>query len=357
MRKKRIIKAAYLPHQPEVFDCPAPNVVYVKGRRAGGTLGAVTRLIELAHEEPGSRHLWVDATQRNILRYWQRYIAPRLKGTRYRWSEKTGVLRFASGSVCDFGSAEQRERLEGFGYDYIWINEAGSVLRDESLYQNTLLPMVAESPRARFFFIGAPKGPGLFERMFQWGQASGRKGWRSFRHPSQVNPLLNADYLEGLKSTMTERAYRQEILAEFVSGEDAVFRDLSELFTALPESAPHPGAPYVIGVDLARRTDYTVAWVGRVDQQRAVACERWRGIPWQQQSGRLAALCRVYGQAPLYVDATGVGDPVCEALSALGLPVHPVVFTAQKKRQLVEHLALWIEGRRLTMIPHDPTLR
>ena len=351
------LELTYLKHQPQVFDCPARNVVYAKGRRAGGTRGAATRLIELAHEKRGSRHLWVDTVWRNIERYVARYFLPILRGAGARWNAGNQVLSFANGSYCDFASAERPESIEGFAYDYIWVNEAGLVLKNEDLYWHTLLPMVLESPAAQLFFVGAPKGPGLFQLMYQWGEDETQAEWRSFRHPSQVNTRLDARELERFREHMPEHVYRQEILAEFIADAGAVFRDVARIADAPAEASPLPGAAYVLGVDLARYGDYTAIWVGRMDARSAVYCERFTRIPWQEQVQRIAHLARRYGDAPLYVDATGVGDPICEDLARAGLAVQPVVLSALRKRMLIDHLAVGIEQQRLHIAPHAQTLR
>ncbi|MDH5751341.1 MAG: hypothetical protein OEZ59_02850 [Deltaproteobacteria bacterium] len=345
-----------LPHQQEVFDSETRHVVYVKGRRAGGTLGAVLRLRQLAWEKAGSRHLWVDTALRNIEKYWRRYFLPHLKGFPYRLAVSSRVVTFANGSVLEFGSGQRPETLEGMGYDYIWVNEAGILLRNEKLYYETLLPMALDSPACQFFFIGAPKGRGLFQRMYERGQDDSQADWTSFRHPSSVNPAVNREELERQREHMPERVYRQEILAEFIDEEGCVFRRLDEIPRAGPEESGCPGAPYVIGVDLARHTDYTVAWVGRADRLACVACERFRQLPWKQQAERIAGLSRRFGGASVLADATGVGDPVCEDLMQMGVPVQPVVFTALRKRQLIDHLALLMEKGRLSMIPHEETM-
>ncbi|MCZ6843437.1 MAG: hypothetical protein O7G32_11480 [SAR324 cluster bacterium] len=341
----------------EVFDATARNVVYVKGRRAGGTVGAVMRLIEIAHEEEISRHLWVDTVHRNIERYVDRYFKPRLKGTKYKWSRQKKMLRFQSGSYCDFGSAQRPSSLEGFGYDYIWLNEAGIILRDQSIYYETLLPMLLESKNAQIFVIGSPKGPGLFKQMFDWGQDDQMEDWVSFRHPSSVNPLLSEKELEYQREHMPEREYRQEILAEFVEGGGAVFRGMEHIVRATAEEQARSGAVYVMGVDLARYRDYTVVWVGRADLCAGVYCDRFHKLPWPSQVERIAAISRRFGGAPIYVDATGVGDPIAEDLKLGGLPVVPVVFTAATKQRLIDSLALAIEHQRLTIFAHEPTLR
>ena len=226
----------FISNQVEVFDNPAPNVVYVKGRRAGGTHGAVNRLVEIAHKQPGSRHLWIDTIHRNIGRYLRQYFFPLLKGTRFSWNEQLKVLTFETGAYCDFGSAQKPEYLEGFAYDFIWVNEAGSVLRNESIYFNTLLPMALESPGAQIFLIGSPKGPGLFQRMFDWGQDEQRPEWASFRHSSYLNPFLPPRALKSMRENMPDRVFRQEVLAEFLESEGAVFRNV----TPLPSANPNP---------------------------------------------------------------------------------------------------------------------
>ena len=67
LKEVRTLPLGPFQHQEDVFMSNARNVVYVKGRRAGGTQGAAMRLIELAHHpHPPSRHLWIDTAQRNI---------------------------------------------------------------------------------------------------------------------------------------------------------------------------------------------------------------------------------------------------------------------------------------------------
>lgn len=353
---RRTIKISYLPHQLAVFDCPTRHIVYVKGRRAGGTHGAVSRLCELAHLHPGQRHLWIDTTQRNIAKLVARYFRPMLGDTRYRWDVRNHVLHFESGALCDFGSAERPRNLEGFAYDRVWVNEAGLVLRNEDLYYHTLLPMLLESPRSRLFCVGAPKGRGLFQRMYEWGQDKLHEDWRSFRHTSYDNPLLDAKTLEQLRLGMPERTFRQELLAEFVDEERSVFWGLERLGGVEAEAEPVAGACYVMGVDLARYTDFTVVWVGRTDPPRGVYCQRFQHQPWNLQTERIAGLARRYA-APIYLDASGVGDPICEALRTQGCSVVGVVFTAERKQQLIEHLVLGIAQEQFDCYPHEDTLR
>ncbi|MEE8433929.1 MAG: hypothetical protein V3S64_04000, partial [bacterium] len=56
-------------------------------------------------------------------------------------------------------------------------------------------------------------------------------------------------------------------------------------------------------------------------------------------------------------DATGMGDPVVEDLAGEGLRVQGIHFSKETKRRLIDHLAIGIERERLTIIPHDQTVR
>ncbi len=347
----------WLPHQDTVFHCAAPNVVYVKGRRAGGTMGAALRVIELCYERPGTHQLWIDTVHRNIGRYVRRYFLPHIPQGEAKWHATGHTLDFANGSLVDFGSVQLRENIEGFGYDALWVNEAGIVLRDDALYYNTLRPMLLDASSAQAFFIGTPKGRGLFQRMYYWGQDLAQPQWRSFRHPSSINPKLNAAMLDELKREMPDGVYRQEILAEFVDDQAQVFRNLERAATAKPEPEPVPHATYVLGVDLARHRDFTAVWVGRLDTRAAVHCERFTGVPWRWQVARIRELSRRYGGAMAVVDATGVGDAVCEQLREAGVPVLEAKFTATLKATMIERLAVALEQETFTFTSHDPTIR
>jgi hypothetical protein len=135
-----------------------------------------------------------------------------------------------------------------------------------------------------------------------------------------VNPLLNPALLASMREELPERVYRQEVLAEFVDDATQVFRNLEQAQRAALGREPRPDPRYVMGVDLARHRDFTAVWVGRADLQAAVYCDRFSGIAWQQQVARIREISRRYHNALAHVDATGVGDAVCEQRGISPLP-------------------------------------
>ncbi len=364
IKKQVKLDLSFLEHQRPVFNSKARYVVYAKGRRAGGTEGAARKCLQLVLvDHPGCAILWVDTVHRNILRYVKRYFLPRLRPLPqssggeevYRWRVMEKTMSFYNGSYIDFGSADNPENLEGFAYDYIFLNEAGIILWNEDLYHSTLAPMAIEGAGAQWFFIGAPKGKNLFSKFFQMGLNPDEPDWASFRHISSDNPIVNKDYVEKMRKRMPEQLFRQEILAEFID-DAGFFKNLDTLVGAVREVSGASGIEYVIGLDLAKQVDYTVAWVGRLDSRTGVYCERYNRLAWPTQVLRIKELARLFNNAVVLLDATSFGGAIAtDDLAAAGVSVVPMVFTPRTKEEVLTALAVDIEQERLRICHHEET--
>jgi hypothetical protein len=62
-----------------------------------------------------------------------------------------------NGNACDFRSADRPENIEGFGYALIIINEAGIVLKNRRLWEESIRPMIMDY-KAKVLIGGTPKG-------------------------------------------------------------------------------------------------------------------------------------------------------------------------------------------------------
>ncbi len=144
--------------------------IFPKGRRLGVTRGAAHACIEWMLE--GKAVLWGDTVNSNIRRYVERYFLPALKtdGVPYKWNIIEKLIR-VGGGYTDFRSADNPETWEGFGYDVIFLNEAGIILQGENgqyLYRNAVLPMMLDNPNSQLIAAGAPKGKqNLFYELYQ----------------------------------------------------------------------------------------------------------------------------------------------------------------------------------------------
>ena len=57
----------------------------------------------------------------------------------------------------DFRSADKPENIEGFGYALIILNEAGIILKNRRLWEETIRPMAMDY-KAKVIIGGTPKG-------------------------------------------------------------------------------------------------------------------------------------------------------------------------------------------------------
>ena len=133
--------------------------------------------------------------------------------------------------------------------------------------------------------------------------------------------------------------------------ETRVLRRIKENATAVA-AGPELGKQYVMGVDLARSVDWTVIVVFDVATHKMVHIDRFNQLDWNLQKARIEATSRRYNNAMMRIDATGVGDPICEDLERMGLNVEPFIFTNASKKNLIDNLALHLEQDDIKIIQH-----
>ena len=346
-RPEITVKVTYHPAQDRIFFRSATrNKVIVKGRRFGLTRGFAQYAIE-SMLDGVSPILWVDTVNTNIARYVDRYFIPVLRqipANVWDWRSSKKELRIGE-SVCDLRSADIPENIEGFGYKLIILNEAGIILKDEYLWHNTLRPMMIDF-NSPILAGGTPKGKNLFYRLYNKGLAD-EADWESFHFTTYDNPFLRKEDVDNIAKDMPDLVRRQEIMAEFLEDEAAVFRGV-EACVGGELADPEPGRSYVAGLDLAKHADWTVLAIMDEETRHVVWFGRMQKRDWPYQKDWIEGHVRRYNRAKVCIDATAIGDVVADDLKNRGLHVVPFVFTARDKRQLIEGLALDIEQRAIS---------
>ena len=321
-----------------------PIVAIKAGRRTGKTKNFVTwEIQQLDQVKPDGqlkRGLWIDTTQSNIDKYIDRYFKPTLTRMNYwqdcKWNQQKKILTLWNGNTIDFGSSERPELLEGFGYDVAVINEAGIVLKKPKLWDNTIYPMIKN---AIVRLIGTPKGKNKFESLY--------RQYPHYSFSAYDSPFWTAKEIEAAKATMTQEAFRQEILAEFIEGAGAVFRNITENIGGGEISEPVEGKRYVLAADIAKHQDFTVILVGDADSREVVYHERFNQIDWGLQKSRIINAYDKFDCASGVLDATGVGDAVFDDLKTQGLNLEGFKFTSTTKQELVSNLSVAMDNQTI----------
>ena len=182
--------------------------------------------------------LWVDTIYGNIERYVERYFIPALRQMpKYKWKYRKVINDLKiKGCVCDFRSADKPENIEGFGYALIILNEAGIILKNRRLWEESIRPMILDH-KADVIIGGTPKGKWvksdeihLFYELFQRGnprkdlqgaeQSTAEKrnnsNWKSFNFSTYDNPILDPKEIDELAGDISPALRDQEIYGKFI---------------------------------------------------------------------------------------------------------------------------------------------
>lgn len=336
------------PHQGQkriLREAKRFNVVAC-GRRWGKTALGLHRLSRPALD--GHPVAWFAPTYKYLKEAWRDFTKA-LKPVILRSNETEYRIELVTGGTIEFWTLEDVDSGRGRKYKRIAVDEAAKTKNLEKWWTDAGRATLADLQGDADFY-STPRGRNFFWRCFTLGEDANNPDWASFRSPSMENPHVPAPEWEELKSGLPERAYRQEILAEFIDEAGGVFRCVSESVVRgrRNNEPPIPGATYCTGIDLARVEDFTVITVFN-RQGEQVYFERFNQISWERAIGAVSKVLRLYpGEA--YVDSTGVGDPVYERLRQAGLNVFSYQFSNASKERLIDSLAMQLEQGKLRLM-------
>lgn len=342
------------PHLKQAIfrNSPAKRKVVCAGRRGGKTTGMALIAVEALLR--GRRVLEAAPTADQTNAFWnecKRSLAdPIGAGIVYK-NETERILELPTGARIKTKTAFNADTLRGDYADLLILDEY-SIMNPDT-WDEVGAPMLLDN-NGDAVFIFTPKRKNHAHHMYTRAVGDDTGRWAAFHFTSHDNPYLSPDALAEITEDMTDEAYRQEILAEFLEAEGAVFRNLDACLGATPTTLEqHEGHRIVMGVDWAKQTDYTAISVGCADCRREVDHDRFNQIDYRFQRGRLANLAAKWEPDAILAEQNAMGDPIIEQLQDDALPVKPFQTTAQSKPPLIESLALCFERAEWQFLP-DP---
>jgi hypothetical protein len=349
----------YIPHENQqiIHDCPARFRIVAAGTKFGKSwCAAAEALSYLMYEDVRG---WVvaptfdlvDKVFREIYRYSVGYLQEFISEE----SESRKYLKFINRSEIQGKSAENLIGLAGEDLDFIIIDEASGIREEAWTFylRERIINRVGW-----VFFISTPRGRGWYYQLYLRGQDPKQPDYKSFHFTSYDNKHVDRNELEAFKNEVgaDSRAFRQEVMAEFLSDSDSVFRYVREAVRPCLRE-PQAGRSYVAGIDLAKYVDYTVVTIADTRTNEVVFYDRWHKTDWKVTYDRIQTAVRKYNNAEVVLDSSGVGDPIYETLTKTpyNLNIRPYLFTNQSKREMVDTLA-WFFDNRSIFIPDMPEL-
>jgi len=269
--------------------------------------------------------------------------------------EKTNEMELTvylkCGSIICLKGADTPERLLGAGPFGVVMDEFAEMKYET--WSRVVQPIIRANG-GWTWFIGTPKGKNHLYQHYLKGQEKNPE-WKSWLLKASQSGVIPQEQLERAKKDMPAGLYNQEFECDFLEGAGAVFRNVKDVATAKPKE-PVKDHIYVIGIDLAKHQDYTVLAVYDRATNAQVYQDRFQTIEWPFQKKRIIAVAKHYNHALVPLDATGIGDPIADDLLRAGVAVEPYKMTNQSKKDLVEKLSIWIEQKKIKILPIETTI-
>lgn len=346
----RIEPPPLLDWQREVDRHKARFKVVAIGRRAGKTTFGEYAAVKCA-TRPHAAVWWIAPTYAQALIGWRgiKFLAMQIPNVHV--SQKELVITLPTGGYVQIKSGDNPDNLRGAGLDLAILDE-GAILRSD-VWDAAIRPALSDK-QGQALFLSTPKGHGnWFSRIYGYGLDPLHPDWMSWRLPSTVNPLMTQDELDNARSSLPDRLFRQEYLAEFIEDSGAVFRNVDKVSTGRMIARGEDGREYVGGIDWGRENDFTVVSIWDRQARAEVYIERFNKIGWQFQRARIADIYRRFNMKQIWAESNSIGAPNIEALQSEGFNVVPFNTTAQSKGPMIEALALACEKETITLI-NDP---
>lgn len=342
--------------QSRFIKHPAPTVVVTGGRRFGKSVACGVTLLACANA--GARTAWIAPYYKNTRPLWRfvtqatQPLVGRVPGFNINKAER--VISFPTGGLISIYSADNPDSIRGESFHMVVMDEA-AMIREE-VYQDVVYPTVADY-EGKIILISTPKGLNWFHNIWQQGQQPGQKEVKSFRFPSNSNPIpgIQKAY-ERARRVLPTRTFEQEWNAAFVE-DSGVFEGVRSVCTGSPGSV-QKGHNYVIGVDWARSgeesdSDFTVMVVMDSSSKEMVDMVRFRGVDFHTQRKHLHRLHDHWGADSIIIDSTGMGMPLADELSWEGLPISAYNMTNSSKADLIEQLSLAVFHKDITLFDDE----
>lgn len=271
-----------------------------------------------------------------------------------------------TGGQIIFRSLDNPDNVRGHTADGVVIDEAADV--SPVAWHESLRPMLIDTG-GWAWIIGTPKGLNWFHEGFRNALSrddsmamsaptlgAAIEGGKLVRKPHPLeNPNVPWSEVEHLFNTMPERSFRQEILAEFLSSDGAVFRGVDQiLIHDTPYPREHAGHLTVAGVDWGQQNDFTAISVFCCTCKREVFLDRFNKIDWHFQRGRLLSIIQDWQVRDTLCEINSIGSPNLEALQReapieISGKVKPVIrgfqTTMRSKGDIIRALSLAIEKK------------
>lgn len=260
-----------------------------------------------------------------------------------------GLIVLRNGARIYKKTGDDPRSLQGERVTLAIVDEAHEM--NEEAWK-ALVPSLIDS-NGRLLCIGIPWGRGRFMTMHTLGLHH-EPGYYAASVPTTANPHITDEMLRQLTAALTEAEIESYIYAKPTSNYGEVFREPERIFKARPPQEYR--GPFLMGLDVAKMVDFTVAYVIDIPTMHVVARDRFNKLDYVSASSRVAGLYREWHCQGIHTDTTGVGETMADLLINEHLAVLPFKFNISSKQALVSTLIRAVEQEMVWAMPDDHAL-
>jgi len=354
MRKEITIPYNYVPreHQLELLSAPQRFKVAVWHRRAGKSKTALNQQIARALKTKGVFYYFLPTYRQSKAVMWDSLVKEHIPlEVVEKINDSELAVYYVNGSIQRFAGCEDIDKHRGINTADVVFDEYAEI--SEKMWTVIIQPILREN-KGTATFIFTPKGLNHAWRLVQLAKENPKEWFVSIKDVNDTK-VFTGDELNEIKRNTPIDLFEQEYYVKFIEGAGQFFKRISNNLIEETERI-EPGHIYQMGVDLAKYQDYTVITLIDLNTFNVLKQERFNQIDWNLQKAKIEALYHKYGKPLIYLDSTGVGDPIYDDLSQRGLRVESYKFTEQTRKDLLVNLGLKLE-QGIIKIPDNEILK
>jgi phage FluMu gp28-like protein len=358
---EKVLEIKPFPYQAKLLEDKSKRIVACMGRQTGKTTTIAMKAIHFADTNPKVLVLITSPSLRQSMIMFDRiasfvFSSPYLRNKVVRATRT--LIQFENGSrIIALPCSENL--LRGYTANMVICDEAAFM--PEEVITQVIFPMLSTTD-GYAIFLSTPWGKDHF-----FYRAFVNPAYSVHKVRANECPLITKEFLEEMRANMTREAFLMEYEAEFVEALNSYFpQDLIRKCVELAQKhelelqtnleITFPKGEYYGGVDFGKLQDYSVLTVLKRDGDilKLIYMHQFPlETPYTQVIGHLVRAHQKFGFAKIFVDQTGVGEPVLEEIRNQGVRyVEGLKFTIQTKEELLTNLKMIMEQSRLAIPYH-----
>lgn len=295
---------------------------------------------------------WFTPIYKDVLEVWREVLQVYAPVTS-RVSSQEKRIELITGGVIEFWSLDNQDAGRGRKYKRVIFDEAAKVPNLLNAWNLSIYPTLLDY-KGDAFFLSTPRGLNDFYKLYQNGLDTTKPDWQCWKFSTYDNPHIDPAEVDLLKSGLSERAYSQEIMAEFIADGTGVFRNVQNAAIATPQSEAIRGHDYIISVDTARVDDFNVITVIDTTLKEVVCLDRFNMVDTMIQVNRIVGMWERFGRCPLVIEQNSA-HAILDLLQQLGIYAIGFQTTNASKTAAIQALERAFDYNEIKIL-NDPVL-